>query len=170
MSRKTIYEGRKITLVLESLSLPDGTSVEKEIVLHPGAAVMIPFVDAERICVVRNHRVSVKETLLELPAGTLDPGETAEKAALREIEEETGYRAGRCRKIAEFYPSPGFLTELMHLFVLEDLSPGEMNLDPGEQVQPVILPWSEAVQMALDGRIRDGKTLAGLLLWDRIRP
>ncbi len=169
MSRTIIYEGRKISLVLERIVLPGGGSTEKEVILHPGAAVMIPFVDRERICMVRNHRVSIDQTLLELPAGTLDRDEPPEATARRELEEETGYRAGSCRKVGEFYPSPGVLAELMHLFVLEELTPGVARPEPGEQVEPVLVPWSEAVRMALDGRIKDGKTLLGLLLWDRLR-
>ncbi len=169
MSRTTIYEGRKISLVLERTPLPGGGTVAKEVVLHPGAAVMIPFVDAGRICLVRNHRVSIGQTLLELPAGTLDPNETPEQTALRELEEETGYRAGRCRKVAELYPSPGVLSEKMHLFVLEELTAGPPHPEPGEQVTPVVVSWTDAVQMALDGRIQDGKTLVGLLLWDRLK-
>ncbi len=169
MARTTVYQGKKINLVLEEIALAGGKVVTKEVVTHPGAAVMIPFVDAERVCLVSNHRVAIGRTLLELPAGTLDPGEDPEATAVRELEEETGFRPGRLRKVAEFYPSPGFLSERMHLFVAEDLRAGRQQLEPGEQLEPVILTWADAVRMALDGTIQDGKTLVGLLLWDRLR-
>ena len=92
-----------------------------------------------------------------------------EAAAHRELAEETGYRAATLRKVAEFYPSPGILTELMHLFVATDLTPGPQKLDVGEKLTPVILTWNEAVGMAVSGKIRDAKTLVGLLLWDQLR-
>lgn len=167
MPRTFVYRGKKLDLTIETALLPDGRTVEKEIILHRGAAVMIPILDTSRIVLVQNYRYSIGQTLLELPAGTLEPDEPPERTALRELEEETGYRAGRCRKLAEFYPSPGILSELMHLYVMEDLAPGRQQLEAGEQVQPVIVPWSEAVRMALDGSIKDGKTILGLLLWER---
>ncbi len=163
------YQGKKLNLLLESIPLPDGGSVVKEIVTHPGAAVILPLVERDRVCLVENYRHALGRTLLELPAGTLNPGEAPETAAARELEEETGYRAGRFRKIAQFYPSPGFLTELMHLYVAEDLRPGTMRLDPGEQIKPVVMAYAEALRMAVSGAIEDGKTLVGLLLWDRLR-
>jgi ADP-ribose pyrophosphatase len=169
MPRQLIYHGQKVDLYTEPLPLPGGGTLTKEIVSHPGAAVILPWVDADRICMVQNYRVPIQQTLLELPAGTLDRGEPPEVAAVRELEEETGYRPGRCRKIAQFYPSPGILTELMHLFVAEDLHTGRQQLEPGEQLKPVLIPWTDALRMALDGTIQDAKTLIGLLLWDRLR-
>jgi ADP-ribose pyrophosphatase len=118
---------------------------------------------------IRNHREAVGKTLLELPAGTIDPGETPLATARRELKEETGYTAGRIRKVAEFYPSPGILNECMHLYVAENLKPGEQDLDDGEELEPVILDWEEAVGMALSGKIKDAKTLVGVLLWERKR-
>jgi ADP-ribose pyrophosphatase len=169
MSRQVIYEGRKIRLALDRVVVPGGATVEREVVLHPGAVVMLPLVDAEHVCLVRNYRHSVAETLLELPAGTLQPPESPEDAAARELAEETGYRADRWRKLAEFYPSPGVLNERMYLFVAEGLTPGPTQLEDGEQLVPQVVAWQEAVGWALDGTIRDAKTLTGLLLWDRLR-
>ena len=83
--------------------------------------------------------------------------------------EETGYHAGRWRRLAEFYPSPGILSERMFLFLAEDLTPGPVHPEPGEELEPLVVPWKEAVGWALDGTIRDAKTLVGLLLWDRLR-
>jgi ADP-ribose diphosphatase len=169
MSRTTAYRGKRIELTLQSIPLAAGGTTTKEIVVHPGAAVLIPWLDGNRIVMVRNHRWSINQTLLELPAGTLDPGEAPETTARRELAEETGYQAGRIRKVAEFYPSPGILTELMHLFVAEDLTPGRQHLDAGEKLEPVIMNWNDAVELAVRGEIKDGKTLVGLLLWERRR-
>jgi ADP-ribose pyrophosphatase len=169
MSRQVLYQGKKIQLVVERHELPDGVTVQREVVLHPGAVVILPLLADGRVCLIRNRRAAVGETLLELPAGTLQPPEEPAAAAARELAEETGYRAGRWRKLAEFYPSPGVLSERMYLFLAEELTPGPLALDPGEEVQPQLVAWPDALARALDGTIRDGKTLVGLLLWDRLR-
>ena len=137
--------------------------------LHPGAVAILPLVDAERICLVRNRRPIVNETLLEIPAGTLEPEEAPEAAAVRELAEETGYRAERWRKLTEFIPSPGVLSERTHLFVAHELTPGPQRLEKDEDLQPEIFTWKEALAWALDGTIHDAKTLIAILLWDRLR-
>jgi ADP-ribose pyrophosphatase len=169
MSRQILYEGRKLRLALDRVVMPGGAVVQREVVLHPGAVVMLPLVDADHVCLVRNYRHSVAETLLELPAGTLQPPESPEDAAVRELAEETGYRAERWRKLAEFYPSPGVLSERMHLFLAEELTPGPTHLEADEQLVPQVVAWRDALAWAIDGTIRDAKTLVGLLLWERQR-
>jgi ADP-ribose pyrophosphatase len=111
----------------------------------------------------------VGETLWEVPAGTLEPGEPPDQAAVRELAEETGYTAASWRKLAEFYPSPGVLSERTHLYLATDLTPGTMRPEPGESLEPHRIAWDEAVRWALDGTIRDAKTLAALLLWEHMR-
>lgn len=169
MARTVVYRGRKIQLAVEATPLPDGGSLEREVVVHPGAVVILPLVAPGRVCLLRNYRYTVGETLLELPAGTLEPPESPESAAVRELGEETGYRAGRWRRLAEFYPSPGVMTERMFLFLAEDLTPGAMRPEQGEQLEPQVVAWDEAVAWACDGTVRDAKTIVGLLLWDRLR-
>lgn len=169
MARQIIHRGRKIQVALDTQTLPDGTTVQRDVVLHPGAVAILALVDAEHVCLLRNERVIVGETLLEIPAGTLEPGEAPEVAAPRELAEETGYRADRWRKLAAFYPSPGVLSERTHLFVAEGLTPGKMQLEKDEQLTPEVVAWRDAVAWCLDGTIRDAKTLAGILLWDRLR-
>src|SRR5262249_60352429 len=134
-----------------------------------GSVAIVPLVDAEHVCLLRNVRPIVGQTLLEIPAGTLEKGEAQEKAAVRELAEETGYRAARWRKLAAFYPSPGVLSEVTHLFVAEDLTPGPMQLEHDEQLTPETIAWRDAVAWALDGTICDGKTVLAVLLWDRLR-
>src|SRR4051794_17294762 len=93
--RRVIYRGRKIDLALQTVMLADGSSATREVIVHRGAVALVPMVDANHVCLVENHRYAVGKTLLEVPAGTIDPGEAPEQTAARELEEETGYRAGR---------------------------------------------------------------------------
>jgi ADP-ribose pyrophosphatase len=104
-----------------------------------------------------------------LPAGTLEPGEDPLAAAHRELAEETGYRAGSMELLVSFFSSPGILDERMHLYLAKDLAPGPMDLQAGEEIQPVLVPWAEALCMARDGRIIDAKTLIGLLFYESFR-
>jgi ADP-ribose pyrophosphatase len=167
--RTIVYQGRRIQVVHDTRPGRDGQPVLRDVVLHPGAVAILPLVDAEHVCLLRNQRVSVNEELWEIPAGTLEPGEPVEDAARRELAEETGYRAQEWRKLLEFYPSPGVLSERMYLFLARDLSPGTMKPEPGERLQPHVVAWDQAVAWTLDGTIRDAKTLVALLWWDRQR-
>jgi ADP-ribose pyrophosphatase len=126
-------------------------------------------IDPGHVCLLWNHRPAVGDTLWEVPAGTLEPGEPVETAAVRELAEETGYTAAKWTKLAEFFPSPGVLSERTHLFVAEGLTPGEMRLEPCEQIEPRTVPWEQALAWAADGTIRDAKTLIALLLWEKRR-
>jgi ADP-ribose pyrophosphatase len=169
MPRQIHFRGRKIQVAVETTVLPDGQTVQRDVVLHPGAVAILPVVDAGHICLLQNHRPIVGETLWEVPAGTLELGEAPEAAAVRELAEETGYRAGRWRKVTAFYPSPGVLNERTHLFVAEELTPGPSQLERDEDLEARVVPWEEALGWALDGSIRDAKTLVALLLWERLR-
>jgi len=169
VARQILFRGRRIQVAKDTIVLPGGETVERDVVLHPGAVAIIPLLDAEHVCLVRNRRPIVGETLLEIPAGTLEPGETPEHAAPRELAEETGYQAGRWRKLGVFFPSPGVLDECTHLFVAQDLTPGPQQLEKDEEMQPEILTWQEAVARTLDGAIHDAKTMIAVLLWDRLR-
>lgn len=171
--RRVIYHGRKIDLALQRVPLADGTTAEREVVLHRGAVALLAFVDDRRLCLVRNQRYAVNATLLEVPAGTIDPGETPEATARRELTEETGYIAGRIVPVASWYVSPGVLNERMWLFACEELQPGPAELQPDERLEPVLIDWDDALAMVRDGRIDDAKTMLALLLgdaWRRSRP
>ena len=144
----------------------DGAVRKRQIVVHPGAAVVLPRLDAERIILLRHQREAVGGELLELPAGKVDPQEDAETCARRELVEETGYRAGRMAKLCEFYPSPGILTEKIHAFVAEDLTEVGQKLQPGEDLTPVIMTLDEALNLVRRRRLEDGKTLITLLMFE----
>src|SRR5262249_27744991 len=152
---------------LQRVRLSDGEYKDRELVIHRGAVALVPIVDPDHVCLLRNFRYSANETLIEIPAGTIEPGGTPEETAERELAEETGYRAGRITRVTDWWVSPGVFTERMYLYLCEDLTPGPTDHQPDEQLQPFVVAWDEAVAMALDGRIRDAKSLAALLLCDR---
>jgi ADP-ribose pyrophosphatase len=167
--RRLIYRGRKVDLALQAVSLANGTTAEREVVVHPGAVALVPMVDDSHVCLVENHRYAVGKTLLEVPAGTLDPGEAPEATASRELIEETGYRCGRLRRVREWYVSPGVMTERMYLFLCEDLQAGPTEHQPDERLRPIVVPWEAALAMAADGRIEDAKSILALFICNQLR-
>jgi ADP-ribose pyrophosphatase len=169
MSRQIVHRGRKIQVALETTLLENGETIQRDVILHPGAVAILPLVDAEHVCLIRNQRPIVGQTLLEIPAGTLEAQEPPDTAAVRELAEETGYRAGRWRKLMEFFPSPGVLNERTYVYLAQDLTPGRQQLEKDEDIKPRIVAWQEAVNWILDGTIQDAKTLLAILLWDRLR-
>jgi ADP-ribose pyrophosphatase len=164
-----VYQGRKIQVAIDENPGANGQMVRRDVVLHPGAVAILPLVDADHLCLLRNHRVSVGETLWEIPAGTLESNEPVEHAAIRELAEETGYVAGCWRKLLDFFPSPGVLSEKTHLFLAQDLTPGTMRPEADEELEPHVVLWSQALTWALNGTIRDAKTLVALLYWQQVR-
>ncbi len=169
MARTIVHVGRKIRVALDEELLPDGTTIRRDVVLHPGAVAVLPILDAEHICLVRNQRPILDEVLWEIPAGTLEPGEPPPHAACRELAEETGYQAARWTKLGELIPSPGVLSEIIHLFLAEDLTPGPQKLEADEQMEPCRVAFTEALRWATDGTIRDAKTILALFWLDRLR-
>jgi ADP-ribose pyrophosphatase len=161
---RVLFTARRFRVERVPQPCADGSVRTREVVIHPGSVVVVPLVSAASVCLVEVVRVAVGETLLELPAGTLDRDEPPLATAARELAEETGYRAGRIEPAGSFWMSPGILRERMHLFVAHDLVPGPQALEPGEQIRTRLVPWGEAVAMCRDGRIEDAKTIAGILL------
>jgi ADP-ribose pyrophosphatase len=168
MARQVVYTGRKIRVALDTTPGPDGQPIRRDVILHPGAVAILPLIDAGHVCLLRNHRPAVGETLLEIPAGTLETEEVPEAAAVRELREETGYHAGHWRKLTAFYPSPGVLSERTHLFLAQELTPGPSRPERDEELEPVVVAWADALRWVQDGTIRDAKTLIAVLLWERI--
>ncbi len=165
----TLLEAKKFRVVRRQENRDGGPPVSQEIILHPGAVAMVAMIDADHVCLIKNRRIAVGETLIELPAGTLEPGENPHIAAVRELAEETGYRAGKITLLTECFMSPGILRERMHIFLATELVEGRMSLAEDEQIEPMIVRWSEAIEMVEDGSIQDAKSIVGLLSYDRIR-
>lgn len=168
MPREVVYTGRKIRVAVETSTGPDGKPVTRDVVLHPGAVAILPLVDDGHVCLLRNVRPAAGATLLEIPAGTLEPGEPPEAAAMRELAEETGYQASEWRKLTEFYPSPGVLSELTRLYLARGLTAGTSRPEQDEELESIVVSWDEARRWCLDGTVRDAKTLVAILLWDRL--
>src|SRR5688500_3287030 len=170
IEKQVIYDGKKVRLELHHLENEEtGTRHKREVCAHPGAVVILPFVDAENILLIRNRRYAVGETLVELPAGTLDKGEDPMNCAGRELIEETGYIAGRMKRIGDFYTSPGILSEKMYAFAAYDLTKAEAALEEGEEIELAPASLEEAIDMIRFGQIKDAKTIATLLMYDRFK-
>lgn len=163
---RTAYEGRRIRVEQRRFVLA-GREHTYDIVIHPGAAVILPILDDGRIVLIANYRLAVDHELLELPAGTLDPGEDPADCAARELAEETGYRAGRIVPLLNFYSTPGVMTEMMYTFLATGLTPGDTAHDATEQIRLATIEYSEALAAIHAGRIVDGKTITTLLYYDR---
>jgi ADP-ribose pyrophosphatase len=141
----------------------------RDVVRHPGAVTILPLVDRDHVCLIKNYRLSIDQILIELPAGTLTPGEEPHLAAQRELAEETGYHAGRWQRLHRFYLSPGVLDECMHLFLATQLQAGPPARERGEQIENWVVPWSDALDMVDNGTIQDAKTITALLLYEHRR-
>ena len=164
---EVLYQAKRFRVERVTHESPDGTRNAKDIVRHPGAVTIMPLLDDGRICFVENYRAAVGERLVELPAGTLEPPEEPVKTALRELAEETGYRAAHLELLTTFYMSPGILDERMYVYAATGLVAGEMALEAGEDIRIALFTWDEAVEMIRDGRIRDAKSVAALLYYER---
>lgn len=163
VASKTVYEGRVFDIRVDTIR-EDAADYKREIVVHHGSAVIVPVFDDGTVALVRQYRHPAGKYLLEVPAGTLNEGEDPEAGALREVEEEIGWRAGKIERLSEFYVSPGFLTEKMFLFLATDLNETAQNLDEDEFVEIVRIPLSKSIEMARNGEIEDAKTIVGVIL------
>ncbi|NIM00547.1 MAG: NUDIX domain-containing protein [Acidobacteria bacterium] len=163
VSSRQVYAGRFLTVNVDEVLLPDGRSCELEMIRHPGAAAVVPVDAAGNAILVRQYRYAAEGWLLEVPAGKLDPGESPESCAAREVEEETGYRVGRLEPLGWIFTTPGFTDEKIWLFRGTGLERGKQALQRNELLEVVSLPFEEAVRAAADGRIRDSKSICALL-------
>src|ERR1051325_2884262 len=161
-SRK-IFEGRVFSVTVDTVREGD-TTYTREVVHHPGSAVILPAFDDGTIALVRQYRHPAVKYLLELPAGTLNDRERPEDGAARELEEELGVRAGKLEKLSEFFVSPGFCEEKMWLFLATELTATQQRLEADEMIEIVRVTVDRALQMITDGEIEDAKTIIGLML------
>ncbi len=160
---KWIHRGKILNLREELVSLPDGSESKREIVEHPGSAAVVPLLPNGRILLVRQFRKAVEDSLIEIPAGKLDKNESPAECALRELEEETGFRAGNLYKILDLYSSPGYSDESVIIFQASDLQKTAPRNEPDEFIETVEVEREEALEMIKTGRIKDAKTAAGIL-------
>ncbi len=167
LSERRVYRGSVVDLRLHRIALPNGRETELEIVRHPGAAAVVPLTPDGEVVLVRQLRYAPGEYLLEIPAGKLHPGEAPEACARREVEEETGWRAGNLEELGSIWTTPGFTDERIWLFLARDLEPGRAELEDDEILTVETLPLAEAVERVYRGEIRDSKSLAGLLFTAR---
>ncbi len=157
-----IFRGRVVNLRLETVTLPNGATVEMELIHHPGAAAIVPMKDDGTVMLIRQYRHAVGGFILEIPAGKLDPGEEPRDCAARELEEEIGLRAALLEPVITFFTTPGFTDEVIHIFKATGLMPGIQKLDRDEVLEVIELPLERAIAQIGDGTIRDGKTIVGL--------
>jgi ADP-ribose pyrophosphatase len=164
LSSKIVHDGRIVKLSLEEVRLPNGHTLTMELIRHPGAAAVVPVDHDGNVILVRQYRHAAASWLLEVPAGKLDhPGESPEDCARREVEEETGYRAGRLVPLGWVWTTPGFTNEKIWLYLALDLTPTQSGLQADEVLTVKKLPFAEAAARALSGEIVDSKSVIALL-------
>ncbi|MBI2174256.1 MAG: NUDIX hydrolase [Candidatus Omnitrophica bacterium] len=161
--RRPVYRSRNFILVRDVLQMGK-RRIERDTILHPGAVVIIPVLSDQRLVFVRQYRRAVDRMLLELPAGTLEPGEGKQACARRELEEETGWRAKHWKRVGAFFAAPGVSSEEMTLFLATGLTEAVACPEPDELLKPVILSLPEALAKVRSGVICDAKTIIGVFL------
>jgi ADP-ribose pyrophosphatase len=171
VSTERVYNGRIVNLDVDTVRFPDGSTGRLEMLRHPGASAVVPFLDDAqaadpRVLLIRQFRHAADGFIYEVPAGRLDPGESPESCAARELEEETGMRAEKLDRLTTIFTTPGFTDEKIHLFVAHRLTEGHARREADEFVELTPYRWSEAMAMIRRGDIADGKTLIALLFVD----
>lgn len=167
--KKLLHRGRAVSFWVDTVRLSTGLEATREYMGHPGAVGVVPILTeqgmASRVVLVRQYRHPVGELTLELPAGKLDKKEKLLPCVRRELEEETGYRAKRIEKLMSFWPTCAFSDEVIYLYTARGLHKGRFRPDDDELIEPVILPLSETLRLIKTGRIKDSKTIIGLLAY-----
>jgi len=159
-----VFEGRLISVRVDTVRLPDGRVSTREVVEHPGAVAVVPIDDQRHVLLVRQFRYAIGRELLEIPAGTREPHETPEQTAHRELEEEIGHRAATLQELFQVYLAPGYSTERIHYFLATDLQPVKRSGDDDEFIEVVRIPLVEALKKIETGDFQDAKTVAALVL------
>ena len=168
ISSKIIYQGRLLDVRRDEVRLPNGTTSIREWIKHPGAVCIIPCLPDNKIALIRQYRYPLQQEMIELPAGKLDKNEIPEKCAMRELEEEIGYRAEKLTFLTNIHPAIGFADEVMGIYLAENLIKTASNQDEDEFLELIPTPLEKAVKMVWDGVITDVKTIIGILWAKRL--
>lgn len=168
LDQKTVYQGKLLRVLEDSVRLPDGTASRREYIVHPGAAMVVAMPDAHSVLMERQYRYPVRSHMYELPAGKIDAGEDPLDTAKRELLEETGYRAASWRHLVTTYPVVGYSSERIEIYLATELEFVGATLDEGEFLEVFTLRVTEAIEWIRQGRIGDSKTMTGLLLAEKI--
>ena len=168
ISSKKVYEGSFLDVRKDIVNLPDGNTSTREWINHPGAACIIPVLSDGRLALIKQYRYPVKSIMIELPAGKLEPGEDPEECAVRELEEEIGYSAGKLTFVSKIHPAIGFANEEMWIFLAENLIKSQKNTDRDEFVELIPTSIKDSVKMVWNGTITDVKTIIGILWAERL--
>ncbi|WP_164218144.1 NUDIX hydrolase [Virgibacillus sp. YIM 98842] len=165
INSEKIYDGKIIDLQVDKVLLPDGNKAKRELVKHPGAAAVIPITKEDKIVLIEQYRKPLEKSIIEIPAGKVEKGEDPETAAIRELEEETGYTTSELSLVTSFYTSPGFADELIHIFITDELKPLDAPAakDDDEFMEIMELTLDEAKQLVEEERIHDAKTNYAIL-------
>ncbi len=162
MTSKNIYTGRIVTLNIESVTLPNGATVDLETIRHPGASAVVPMKDDRTVVLIHQFRHAAGGFIYEIPAGTLHQGEDPLACAAREVEEEIGYRATSFEHLTSIFPAPGYTDEVIHIYHATGLTKTTQKLDHDEVLEIVEMPIEKTIAHIRDGTIRDAKTIIGL--------
>ncbi len=162
--KEKVYKGKILDLNIERAIMPDGREVELEIIAHPGGACILPVHENGDVTLIRQFRHAVGGTIWEVPAGRIDDGESPVETALRELKEETGLYSEKIEKLGEFLPTPGFCSEVVHLYIARNLIECGQQLEEDEYLEVVRLPFGDALEKVMKGEITDGKTVVSLFL------
>lgn len=165
LSSRVVYRGSVFDVRQDRVLEPGGVKATRDIVVHYGSVVLIPVLDDGRVLLVRQYRHATAQFLWELVAGRTERGESSQRAARRELTEETGYSGRRFRRLSEFFPTPGFVSERMVMYLVEGLKPGAARPEADEKIETRAFTLSELERRIRRGSIRDGKTIAGLLYY-----
>ncbi len=168
-NEQTLLKTRRFTVVEKAVNRSDGQIATCQFVKHPGSVAILPLLEDGRVCLIHSRRLTVGETLIEVPAGTREPDERPVETARRELAEETGYRAAAFDELIAYYPSPGVLSERIWIFVARGLTEGEHAREANEEIENHIVTWDQALAMIDNGEIYDGKTALAILVWERRR-
>ena len=167
LSSRTIYKGPIFGIRSDEVIEPSGVRTTREVITHPGSVVVLPVLPDRRILLIRQYRHAARQYLWELVAGRMEPGERPREAALRELNEETGYRAKRFRVFLDIFPTPGFLEERMFILLAEGLTAGEAEPEEDEKIISRAYNYKQLEGMIHSGKLRDAKSIAGILFYLR---